>query len=146
LELGELCFEQPRHDESMNAPLQQWATQRLREDWQVVAETFARDQEWRAEHYLKQLSPLQGSLQLGYCVGSIFPAEDREQFRAPWLDMVRGIREIMALKLLREAIKDTDEVNTEKLLAWQSIQLETLLFALEHSRRAALKQEPYWET
>lgn len=145
LELGELCFDQPRHESLMNAPLQQWATQRLREDWQVVAETFARDQEWRAEHYLKQLSPLQGSLQLGYCVGAIFPTEDREQFRAPWLDMVRGIREIMALKLLREAIKDTDEVNTEKLLAWQTVQLETLLFALNHSRRAALKQEPYWD-
>jgi len=48
------------------------------------------------------------------------------------------------LKLLREAIKDTDEINTEKLLGWQEIQLETLLYALERSRRSALKQEPYW--
>jgi triphosphatase len=51
----------------------------------------------------------------------------------------------MALKLLREAIKDTDEVNTDRLLNWQTVQLESLLYALEHSRRAALKQDPYWD-
>jgi triphosphatase len=81
---------------------------------------------------------------LGYCVGYLFDADDRESFRAPWQDMLRGIREIMALKLLREAIKDTDDINTDKLLSWQEVQLESLLYALERSRRAALKQEPYW--
>ncbi|KFZ30236.1 phosphate-binding protein [Pseudidiomarina salinarum] len=144
LELGELCNRQPRHEQLMQVPLRAWASQRLREDWQQVAEAFTRERELRPEHYLKQLPLLLGSLQLGYCVGYLFDEEDRERFRAPWLDMVRGIREIMALKLLREAIKDTDDVNTERLLNWQEVQLESLLYALEHSRRSALKQEPYW--
>lgn len=145
LELGELCLQQPRHPELMQLPLKPWATQRLRDDWQQVIALFNRSEELRPEHYLKQLPVLQGSLQLGYCLGYLFAADDREAFRAPWLDMVRGIREIMALKLLREAIKDTDEVNTDRLLNWQTVQLESLLYALEHSRRAALKQDPYWE-
>ncbi|CUA84366.1 Inorganic triphosphatase YgiF, contains CYTH and CHAD domains [Pseudidiomarina woesei] len=143
-ELGELCSEQPRHEQLMQVPLKQWATQRLREDWQQVLEAFTKHQEMRADHYLKLLPQLQSSLQLGYCVGYLFDADDRELFRAPWQDLMRGIREIMALKLLREAIKDTDEINTEKLLGWQEVQLESLLYALERSRRAALKQEPYW--
>lgn len=145
LELGELCQRQPRHPELMEIPLKQWAVQRLRDDWQRVTEQFARTEELRPEHYLKQLPQLQSSLQLGYCVGYLFDADYRERFRAPWLDMVRGIREIMALRLLREAIKDSDEPQTEKLLNWQQVQLESLLYALEYSRRSALKQEPYWE-
>ena len=145
LELGELCQQQPRHPELMQLPLKPWAAQRLRDDWQQVIMLFSRQDELRPEHYLKHLPVLQGSLQLGYCLGYLFDADDREAFRAPWLDMVRGIREIMALKLLREAIKDTDEVNTDRLLNWQTVQLESLLYALEHSRRAALKQDPYWE-
>jgi triphosphatase len=143
-ELGELCAEQPRHEQLMQIPLKQWASQRLRDDWQQVVEAFTKNDELRADQYLKLLPQLQSSLQLGYCVGYLFDADDRESFRAPWQDMMRGIREIMALKLLREAIKDTDDINTEKLLSWQEIQLETLLYALERSRRSALKQEPYW--
>lgn len=143
-ELGELCAQQPRHEQLMQTPLKQWAVQRLRDDWQLVAEPFTRAEEMRPEQYLKQLPQLQSSLQLGYCVGALFDQQDREQFRAPWLDMLRGIREILALKLLREAIKDTDDINTERLLSWQEVQLESLLYALERSRRSAIKQEPYW--
>ncbi|MFC0445307.1 inorganic triphosphatase [Pseudidiomarina halophila] len=144
LELGALCHEQPRHEQVAQLPLRQWASQRLREDWQNVIDAFAREGDLKPEYYLKQLPLLQGSLQLGYCVGYLFDEEDREQFRAPWQDMVRGIREIMALKLLRDAIKDNDDHQPERLLNWQTVQLESLLYALEHSRKAALKQEPYW--
>jgi len=144
LELGELCQRQPQHDERLHEELKPWAMQRLKEDWNDVIRPFQKDSSFRAEHYLKLLPQLQASLQLGYCVGYLFDAEDREMFRAPWLDLARGIREITALKLLRETIKDSDESNVEKLLGWQEMQLESLLFALESSRRAALKQEPYW--
>ena len=116
----------------------------MREDWQNVIDAFAKDGELKPEYYLKQLPLLQSSLQLGYCVGYLFDEEDRELFRAPWQDMVRGIREIMALKLLREAIKDNEDNQPDRLLNWQGVQLESLLYALEHSRKAALKQEPYW--
>lgn len=144
LELGALCQEQPRHQQLAELPLKQWASQRLREDWQNVVDAFTKDGELKPEYYLKQLPLLQGSLQLGYCVGYLFDAEHREAFRAPWQDMVRGIREIMALKLLREAIKDHEDSQLERLLNWQTVQLESLLYALKHSRKAALKQEPYW--
>src|SRR5690554_5020537 len=82
-ELGELCTEQPRHEQLMQVPLKQWATQRLRDDWQQVVEAFTKHQEMRADHYLKLLPQLQSSLQLGYCVGYLFDANDRELFRAP---------------------------------------------------------------
>ncbi|RUO48667.1 phosphate-binding protein [Pseudidiomarina aquimaris] len=144
LELGALCQQQPRHEQVAKLPLRQWAAQRLREDWQNVIDAFAKDGELKPEYYLKQLPLLQSSLQLGYCVGYLFDEEDRELFRAPWQDMVRGIREIMALKLLREAIKDNEDNQPDRLLNWQGVQLESLLYALEHSRKAALKQEPYW--
>lgn len=144
LELGALCQQQPRHEEIAQLPLRQWASQRLREDWQNVIDAFAKEGDLKPEYYLKQLPLLQSSLQLGYCVGYLFDEEDRELFRAPWQDMVRGIREIMALKLLREAIKDNEDNQPERLLNWQTVQLESLLYALEHSRKAALKQEPYW--
>ncbi|RUO60506.1 inorganic triphosphatase [Pseudidiomarina insulisalsae] len=144
LELGALCHQQPRHEEIAELPLKQWAAQRLREDWQGVIDAFAKEGELKPEYYLKQLPLLQSSLQLGYCVGYLFDEEDREQFRAPWQDMMRGIREIMALKLLREAIKDNEDSQPDRLLNWQQVQLESLLYALEHSRKAALKQEPYW--
>ncbi|EKE83701.1 inorganic triphosphatase [Idiomarina xiamenensis] len=149
LNLAWLLQQQPQ-TEAMQEALSGWATNLLRDDWQRVLTLVERDEELRAEHYLKLLPTLQHSLQLGVCFGQLFDSELRDEFRAPWLDMVRGIREISALNILRDEIKaqaehhQNDSEQIDKLLNWQEEQLESLMYALERSRRAALKREAYW--
>ncbi len=143
-EIGELCALPWQQESLTKTTLKQWAVQHLRQDWEQVSAPFSQSKELRPEQYMKQLPLLQSSLLTGYCIGFLFDEEAREKFRAPWLDLARGIREIWALKHLRSAIKHTAEINTDRLLSWQEVQLESLLYALERSRRAAMKQEPYW--
>jgi triphosphatase len=81
---------------------------------------------------------------MGTCFGHLFDADLRESFRLPWQDLARGIREITALHILHERIRDRDDEVDEKLMDWQKVQRESLLKALEYSRKAALKREPYW--
>ncbi|RUO76925.1 phosphate-binding protein [Idiomarina tyrosinivorans] len=143
LELGQLLIEQPQV-EAMQEPLPAWSTQLLKNDWQQVVDAFNKEDSLSVERYTKLRPSLLHSLRLGYCFGQLFDEEERETFRAPWLDLARGIGEISALQQLRSWIKDHDELSREKLTNWQEVQRESLLLALEYSRKAALKKEPYW--
>lgn len=81
---------------------------------------------------------------MGTCFGELFDDDIREKFRLPWQDLARGIREITALHILHERIKERDDDDLDRLLEWQKMQRESLLKALEYSRKAALKRDPYW--
>lgn len=144
LDISRLLLERPA-TEDMEQPCEAWATQLLRDDWREVQQEFSEAENMGEDRYLKLLSKLQHSLMLGTCLGLLFDAESRDRFRSPWQDLARGIREITALHLLHETVKNSDEISDDKLIDWQKMQRESLLKALEYSRKAALKREPYWQ-
>ena len=144
LDLSRLMIER-QQTEDMQQPCEQWATALLRDDWRDVQQEFEQVEDMSEERYLKLLPKLQHSLMLGICFGQLFDANLRDSFRAPWQDLARGIREITALHILHETVKNSDDFNDEKLIDWQRMQRESLLTALEYSRKAALKREPYWQ-
>ncbi|WP_404399835.1 CYTH domain-containing protein [Idiomarina seosinensis] len=144
LNLSRLLIDRPA-TESMQQPCETWATTLLREDWREVQQEFAEAEQISEERYLKLLPKLQHSLMLGTCFGQLFDATVRDTFRSPWQDLARGIREITALHILHEIVKNNDDISDEKLIDWQNMQRESLLTALEYSRKAALKREPYWQ-
>lgn len=144
LDISRFLIERPS-TESMRQPSEQWASSLLREDWREVQSSFEEVEDMSEERYLKLLPKLQHSLMLGVCFGQLFDAATRDSFRAPWQDLARGIREITALHILHEIVKNSDDFNDEKLIEWQNMQRESLLKALEYSRKAALKREPYWQ-
>ncbi|MGM0480745.1 MAG: inorganic triphosphatase [Pseudomonadota bacterium] len=144
LNLSRLLIERPATD-SMQQPCEAWATTLLREDWREVQQEFAETEQISEERYLKLLPKLQHSLMLGTCFGQLFDATVRDSFRSPWQDLARGIREITALHILHEMVKNSEDISDEKLIDWQNMQRESLLTALEYSRKAALKREPYWQ-
>ncbi|RUO64846.1 inorganic triphosphatase [Idiomarina ramblicola] len=130
--------------EELEQPVLPWSSQLLKSDWQLVQTAFSEHERLNEEGYLKLLTPLQNSLLMGTCFGHLFDADLRESFRLPWQDLARGIREITALHILHERIRERDDEIDEKLMEWQKVQRESLLKALEYSRKAALKREPYW--
>ncbi|MGM0525694.1 MAG: inorganic triphosphatase [Pseudomonadota bacterium] len=144
LDLSRLLIARPETEE-LQQPCEQWATTLLRDDWREVQQEFAETEDLSEERYLKLLPKLQHSLMLGTCFGLLFDPATRDSFRAPWQDLARGIREITALHILHEMVKNSDDFNDQKLIEWQQVQRESLLKALEYSRKAALKREPYWQ-
>ncbi|KPD21647.1 inorganic triphosphatase [Idiomarina abyssalis] len=143
LELSEFLFKEEMTEE-LEQPVLPWSSQLLKSDWQLVQTAFSEHERLNEEGYLKLLTPLQNSLLMGTCFGHLFDPDLREKFRLPWQDLARGIREITALHILHERIKERDDEIDEKLMEWQKVQRESLLKALEYSRKAALKREPYW--
>lgn len=143
LRLSEFLFREEM-TEVLEHPVLSWCSKLLKSDWQLVQTAFSEHERLNEEGYLKLLTPLQKSLLMGTCFGQLFDVELRESFRLPWQDLARGIREITALHILHERIRERDDESDEKLMAWQKVQRESLLKALEYSRKAALKREPYW--
>jgi len=143
LALSEFLLKEEMTDE-LEQPILPWSSQLLKSDWQLVQTAFSEHERLSEEGYLKLLTPLQNSLLMGTCFGHLFDADLRESFRLPWQDLARGIREITALHILHERIRERDDEIDEKLMEWQKLQRESLLKALEYSRKAALKREPYW--
>ncbi|MDV6315832.1 CYTH domain-containing protein [Idiomarina sp. HP20-50] len=143
LELSELLLREEMTEE-LEQPVLPWSSQLLKSDWQLVQTAFSEHERLNEEGYLKLLTPLQNSLLMGTCFGHLFDADLRESFRLPWQDLARGIREITALHILHERIRESDDEIDEKLMDWQKVQRESLLKALEYSRKASLKREPYW--
>ncbi|MBT42963.1 MAG: phosphate-binding protein [Idiomarina sp.] len=144
LDISRLLIER-QQTEAMEQPAEPWASSLLREDWQEVQSAFEEVEDMSEERYLKLLPKLQHSLMLGTCFGQLFEGVIRDSFRAPWQDLARGIREITALHILHETVKNSEQFNDERLIQWQQVQRESLLKALEYSRKAALKREPYWQ-
>jgi len=144
LDLSQFLMEKPTN-EALEQPCQSWSTELLRNDWKDVQAAFEEVEDMSEERYLKLLPALQHSLMLGTCLGQLYDAQQRDNFRSPWLDLARGIREINALHILHEMVKNSDDLADEKLLEWQKVQRESLLTALEYSRKAALRREPYWQ-
>ncbi|MBF38806.1 MAG: phosphate-binding protein [Idiomarinaceae bacterium] len=143
LKLSQFLIEQEMTEE-LSQPVSPWCSQLLKSDWQLVQTAFSEHEKLNEEGYLKLLKPLQNSLLMGTCFGELFDDDVREKFRLPWQDLARGIREITALHILHERIKERDDDDLERLLEWQKMQRESLLKALEYSRKAALKRDPYW--
>jgi len=70
--------------------------------------------------------------------------EDRERFRAPWLDLAMGMEELNALALLKHILQETDLDDKSDLLTWTRDKTDALLNVMEMTRNVALNAEIYW--
>lgn len=96
--------------------------------------------ELSSEDYQSFAKALDESILVGVAYGELYKHKSRDQFRAPWQDLVLGIRTLGAYHSLRQTAatqgRDIDD--------WLDSKEQSLLFAMEHSRRSALKVQPYW--
>lgn len=115
----------------------------LSQDWQAVMQIMPPSRQLSCEHYMSIELTLRYTLTNGFMLAGLFDNQ-REQFRAPWLDVLYGIEELRALLLLQQALKDADIEDRDKLFDWSEGKMQNLLNAMEQSRKAGLQAEAYW--
>lgn len=93
-----------------------------------------------AEDYLQCAVLLDESIQVGQTFGLLYEAKSREAFRAPWQDLVLGIRTLACYQQLMLAATALGIDLTD----WLEDKQQSLLFAMEASRQNATQQTTYW--
>lgn len=136
---------QQSHITAASIPVTNIAAQLFEKDWSEMQNLLPQDVV-SATNYIEKRQKLQRNLLSGCCLGELFPRVLREDFRAPWLDIIHGMDELATyhyLKQLCESQKEPEHFN--KILVWLEQKTQGLLAAMEHCRLASQKLEPYWQ-
>ena len=94
--------------------------------------------------YLSQQKLLIRSLLTGSWFGSLYSKSERLEFRDPWLDVKQGMDELHTLLILQQQLANISEEQFEKIHAWFDSKIDSLLLALDCSRKNAMSMTPYW--
>ena len=114
--------------------------------WRSLMHIMARQEFMTVADHIKHHSQLKRSLLTGSCVGGLYSESIRNGFRMPWLDLSSGIDELKTLDLLRSLAEQVDAKESNATLNWLHQQTDSLLHAMEQSRKLAVKMKPYWTT
>ncbi|MCJ8268687.1 MAG: CYTH domain-containing protein [Psychrosphaera sp.] len=129
--------------ESENA-LQSVACDLLNTNWQSLLTVMPTRQQLTIDDYVFHHQQLKRSLMTGSSVGALYPNALRDDFRMPWLDLSRGIDELKTLHLLQSLAMKVAGPESSSTLNWLEHQIESLLLAMEQTRKSAIKMKPYW--
>ena len=110
------------------------------DSWQRIVDLMPVSASMGSLDYQKVAQGLDESILVGFAYGELYQSEDREEFRAPWQDLALGIQTLGCYQLLAK-LTQTAEM---EISGWLEDKEASLLFAMEHSRKSALKNQPYW--
>lgn len=120
--------------------LQQHADRAQQASWQAVLDAMPLDKALEGDDYLGCARLLDESIQVGQAYGALYEAKSRDAFRAPWQDIVLGIKTLACYYTLNGTAQQLGMDLTE----WLEDKQQSLLFAMESSRQNALQQTVYW--
>lgn len=145
LATSRILIEKPWQEgrEASSIKLRKHAQGWLSQTWQTILHSLPDNEPMDEKQYLAIEVMLQQSLLNGFMVASLF-SEQREMFRAPWLDILSGIQELKALKFLHSSLDDIDAENKQDLLEWIQDKTHAVMTIMEQTRLSAQEQEPYW--
>ncbi|MCL1089920.1 CYTH domain-containing protein [Shewanella profunda] len=120
--------------------LQQHADRVQQASWQAILDTMSPDRPMGCDDYLRVASVLDEGILVGQAYGTLYEAKSRDAFRAPWQDLVLGIKTLACYRILNL----TSQQLGIDLSEWLEGKQQSLLFAMESSRRNAMQQKTYW--
>ncbi len=142
-----VLFEKQEHSIRLQAQVKLFAEKRLEESWSELRSSLFGSKELNRVGYLKHKGLLHRNLMVGACLGSNFDQQARNEFRVPWLDIVKGIEDLElhqpVHELLEQEMDDESQVSIRK---WLKRKEKSLIHAMEQSRKQALTLAPYWHT
>jgi len=116
----------------------------LEQDWELVHKSLPLDSDLNYQDYLAQRLNLQHNLQVGLCVGAMFDKDERQIFRAPWEDITQGIDQLLQFEPIKQLLRQEKLNDDGNVIKWLQRKEESLINAMELSRKEALKLTPYW--
>ena len=120
--------------------LRHFANKMQENSWQRILDIMPLENELSSSDYLSVAKALDDSIFVGVAYGGLYPEKSRDQFRAPWQDLALGIRTLAAYRQL----KQISEIAYLDISAWLENKEQSLVQAMEFSRRSAMQSEPYW--
>ncbi|ABZ78122.1 adenylate cyclase [Shewanella halifaxensis HAW-EB4] len=120
--------------------LRHFANQMQENSWQRILDVMPLDNDLSSADYLSVAKALDDSIFVGVAYGELYSEKSRDQFRAPWQDLALGIRTLAAYRQL----KLISEIAYLDITDWLENKEQSLVQAMEFSRRSAMKNEPYW--
>ncbi|BAJ00504.1 CYTH domain-containing protein [Shewanella violacea] len=120
--------------------LKTFADQMQEASWQKILGLMPSEADLTSCEYQSFARALDDSIFVGVAYGELYTRQSRDAFRAPWQDLVLGIRTLAAYRQLAHISKSLDIDISD----WLQNKEESLVFAMEHSRRSALSNLPYW--
>ncbi|OBT06959.1 adenylate cyclase [Shewanella sp. UCD-FRSSP16_17] len=110
------------------------------DSWQKIVDLMPISAAMDSLDYQQVAQGLDESILVGFAYGELYQSDDREAFRAPWQDLALGIQTLGCYQLLAK-LTEQSEVDISD---WLQDKEASLLFAMEHSRKSALNNQPYW--
>lgn len=130
-------------DSAKESHLISFATEQLSKSLDELVTELSEAESLSSEKYLEQAPLLNFSLHTGIWFAGLFDEEERNKYRAPWLDLREGINELQVLWLIHQQLQRLPE-QPEKLVKWQQSKVDNLLHAIDHSKNSAMSVLPYW--
>ena len=115
----------------------------LSQTWQTVQQSLPRNESMDDKQYLAIEVLLRESLINGFLLADLF-VDSRGHFRAPWLDLATGIKELKCLKLLRDALNDIDIEGKAEFSNWIEDKTQNVIHVMEKTREVAMDADAYW--
>ena len=125
-----------------DAPVKEHAHGWLSQGWQTVLQAMPK-RAMTVSQYLSSEAMLRQILRNGFMLAGLFD-EEREQFRAPWLDLALGLEELSALVLLDDILLEIELDERHELQQWTKDKITALLNVMEMTRRVAINTDVYW--
>ena len=125
-----------------DAPVTEHAHGWLSQGWQTILQAMPK-RAMTVTQYLSTEAMLRQILRNGFMLAGLFD-EEREQFRAPWLDLALGLEELNALVLLDEILLEIELDEQHELQQWTKDKIKALLNVMEMTRQVAISADIYW--
>ncbi|QJR80403.1 CYTH domain-containing protein [Alteromonas pelagimontana] len=143
--VSEILYSRPwrEHAKGYDMPVTEHAKGWLSQDWQAVQQSLPRAQAMGPANYIAIENMLRQTMWNGFLLADLFPAE-RDQFRAPWLDILTGIEELKALLVLKQTLRESELESQEELMQWVEDKTNNLLNVMERTRQVGMQSDVYW--
>ncbi len=129
----------------LNKPIRKHVDILQQQSWRDLQTLMPVKQAFLSDDYIRVKVELGRCLLTGQCVGSFYGKEEWQNYRAPWIDILKGTDELSAYSTLNQVLAKYKGEGGEDLLSWSESKLSNLLFALEQSRKSAISRIPYWQ-
>lgn len=126
-----------------DAPVLEHAKGWLSQGYQTVMQSMPKHSAMDDRNYLALDTLLRHTLMNGFLLADLF-IESRGKFRAPWLDLLVGIKEIKSLVFLRELLNEVEIDDCSDFNNWIDEKIHNVLEVMERSRKIAMSAEVYW--
>ena len=145
LRVTRLMIEKPWRDQANNVdmPVIEHAKGWLSQGWQTVQQSMPAGRTMAPANYESIEIVLRQTLWNGFLLASLFNDES-ERFRAPWLDILTGIKELKALMMLQALVDESADEEFADINDWIKEKTSSLIKVMERTRQVGMQGDIYW--